>query len=196
MDKLGGTCTNYGCDAKILLDGPFEFLEGFKRYEGLCVDNVGSIDWTKLMAYKKENLSLSYRSMSLVRKAQRLQREKHLSVQEVAAELGVSEGKVAHGWDMGTVDATIVTTQMMYAAEELGLGTLWVGGTGKDYPKIMQALSVPDFLFPVAILEIGYPAEDAKPHPVLHESRYPLKDTVYYGSFEGIEAGKPGRHNI
>ena len=46
MDKIGGTCTNYGCDAKILLDGPFEYPEGLKRYEGLCVDKAGSIDWS------------------------------------------------------------------------------------------------------------------------------------------------------
>lgn len=52
-DKLGGTCTNFGCDAKILLDGPFEYLEGLKRYEGLCVSGTCSIDWPELMAYKK-----------------------------------------------------------------------------------------------------------------------------------------------
>ncbi|MBD5560776.1 MAG: NAD(P)/FAD-dependent oxidoreductase [Clostridia bacterium] len=53
-DKMGGTCTNYGCDAKILLDGPFEYMEGLKRYEGLCVSSVGTIDWPALMAYKKK----------------------------------------------------------------------------------------------------------------------------------------------
>jgi len=37
FDLPGGTCTNYGCDAKILLDGPFEFAEGLERYNGLCV---------------------------------------------------------------------------------------------------------------------------------------------------------------
>lgn len=58
MDKIGGTCTNYGCDAKILLDGPFEYLEGLKRYEGLCVDNAGEIDWSKLMAYKKQQIGM------------------------------------------------------------------------------------------------------------------------------------------
>ena len=56
-DLPGGTCTNYGCDAKILLDGPFEFLEGLSRYKGLCVDQPGNIDWGKLMAYKKEHLA-------------------------------------------------------------------------------------------------------------------------------------------
>lgn len=38
FDLPGGTCTNYGCDAKILLDGPFEFAEGLERYNGLCVE--------------------------------------------------------------------------------------------------------------------------------------------------------------
>ena len=42
-DLPGGTCTNYGCDAKILLDGPFEFVEGLERYKDICVDNIGTI---------------------------------------------------------------------------------------------------------------------------------------------------------
>ena len=57
-DRMGGTCTNYGCDAKILLDGPFEFLDGLKRYEGLCVDADVKIDWTALMAYKKKAIGV------------------------------------------------------------------------------------------------------------------------------------------
>ncbi|MEE0873358.1 MAG: NAD(P)/FAD-dependent oxidoreductase [Ruminococcus sp.] len=56
-DVAGGTCTNYGCDAKILLDGPFEFVEGLERYKGLCVDNAGDIDWKKLMEYKKAHFA-------------------------------------------------------------------------------------------------------------------------------------------
>lgn len=52
-DKNGGTCTNYGCDAKILLDGPFEFQEGFKRYEDLGM-KAPAISWKNLMAYKKK----------------------------------------------------------------------------------------------------------------------------------------------
>lgn len=56
-DFPGGTCTNYGCDAKILLDGPFEFVEGLERYNGLCVEQNSKIDWKKLMDYKKKVLS-------------------------------------------------------------------------------------------------------------------------------------------
>ncbi len=56
-DLPGGTCTNYGCDAKIILDGPFEFVEGLERYQDVCVDGNGSIDWQRLMAYKNQVLA-------------------------------------------------------------------------------------------------------------------------------------------
>lgn len=54
---VGGTCTNYGCNAKILLDTPFELIDGLERYRGLGVDDVPAVDWTKLMAYKKQVIS-------------------------------------------------------------------------------------------------------------------------------------------
>ena len=56
-DLPGGTCTNYGCDAKILLDGPFEYLEGLQRYQDICIDHTGNIDWKTLMAYKRKVLT-------------------------------------------------------------------------------------------------------------------------------------------
>lgn len=58
MGKIGGTCTNFGCDAKILLDGPFEYLEGLERYKGLCVNGSSEIDWSALMQYKKGNIGM------------------------------------------------------------------------------------------------------------------------------------------
>ena len=39
-DLPGGTCTNYGCDAKILLDGPYEYLDGLQNYAGVCVSGT------------------------------------------------------------------------------------------------------------------------------------------------------------
>ncbi|MCR4562369.1 MAG: NAD(P)/FAD-dependent oxidoreductase [Bacilli bacterium] len=53
-DLLGGTCTNYGCDAKILLDSPFELKEGLDRYKGLGLKDEASLEWKPLMAYKKQ----------------------------------------------------------------------------------------------------------------------------------------------
>jgi glutathione reductase (NADPH) len=54
---VGGTCTNYGCNAKILLDTPFELIDGLERYRGLGVDDVPTVDWARLMAYKKQVIS-------------------------------------------------------------------------------------------------------------------------------------------
>ncbi len=51
-DQVAGTCTNYGCDPKILLDGPFELMAQLKQYNGIGVHNGSTIDWSELMAYK------------------------------------------------------------------------------------------------------------------------------------------------
>lgn len=53
-ELLGGTCTNYGCDAKILLDSPFELKEALDRYQNIGLAQVAKIDWKSLMAYKKQ----------------------------------------------------------------------------------------------------------------------------------------------
>lgn len=53
-DTVAGTCTNWGCNAKILLDSPFEMVDGLDRYRGIGIDEAPSIDWTALMAYKKK----------------------------------------------------------------------------------------------------------------------------------------------
>ena len=59
-ELTGGTCTNYGCDAKIALDGPFEYFSGLENYKGVCVDEMPRIDWTRLMAYKKRETNNLY----------------------------------------------------------------------------------------------------------------------------------------
>lgn len=102
--------------------------------------------------------------------------------------------KNRNGKEYGEVDAAIVITQMMYAAQELGLGSLWAAGYNEA--SLKEAFAIPDFLVPVSIMLLGYPAEDAEPHPVLHYSRHELEKTVFYDSFEGIEAGETteGKH--
>ena len=52
-DLLGGTCTNYGFDAKILLDSPIELKESLDRYQNIGLAKRAEIDWTALMQYKK-----------------------------------------------------------------------------------------------------------------------------------------------
>ena len=53
-DLIAGTCTNYGCDAKIVLDAPFEYLDGLQNYQNLAVQTSPAVSWTPLMQYKKQ----------------------------------------------------------------------------------------------------------------------------------------------
>ena len=87
----------------------------------------------------------------------------------------------------GDVDASIVTTQMMLEAAELGLGTTWVGAF--NLQKIRELFSLPDYLVPVALLPIGYPADEVEPHP-WHFKRFDIDHTVFYNSFDGIAEGE------
>ena len=88
----------------------------------------------------------------------------------------------------GEQDACIVTTQMMLEAAYLGLGSTWVGGF--DLPTLRKLFEIPEYLVPVALLPLGYPADDA--HPAhLHDKRYDMEHFVYYNSFDGLEEGKP-----
>ncbi len=55
-DLTGGTCTNYGCDAKALLDGPAELVSALERYKDLGVTSDIKMDWKKFMEYKHASI--------------------------------------------------------------------------------------------------------------------------------------------
>lgn len=55
-DVTAGTCTNYGCNAKFLLDSPFEFVDGLSRYEKAGITGNTEVNWQKLMAFKKAEI--------------------------------------------------------------------------------------------------------------------------------------------
>ena len=78
-------------------------------------------------------------------------------------------------YDMGAVDAAIVTTQMMLETANLGLGTTWVGHF--EPAAVVRKFELPENIIPVAILPIGYPSESAEPNP-RHFERLDLNNTV------------------
>ncbi len=80
----------------------------------------------------------------------------------------------------GEIDAAIVQTQMMLAAAEIGVGSVWV--MSFDPVKTREALNLPETYVPVSFLMLGYPAEDAAPAP-MHRERLPEGDTVFYHPF-------------
>lgn len=72
------------------------------------------------------------------------------------------------GKNFADVDAAIVTTQMMLAVQDLGLGTTWVGHFDADKLKAYFPEMIPYNL--IALLPLGYPTEEARPSR-LHEDR-------------------------
>lgn len=66
-------------------------------------------------------------------------------------------------YEGGEMDATIVGTQMMNMATELGLGTLWARGF--DSRKVHDAFNFPANIRISFILDVGYPDENIiNPH--------------------------------
>lgn len=70
-------------------------------------------------------------------------------------------------------DATIACTCAMLAATDLGLGSVWVGAF--DDEIVHNLLGAEKDLIPVAILPIGYPAEEPT-----HRPRRELRDIVHW----------------
>lgn len=84
------------------------------------------------------------------------------------------------GAEGGEVDASIVTTHMMLEAQNLGLGTTWIGSFSPE--NLKEIYNVPENLEPVAILPIGYPASDANPSE-LHFKRNNINQIAYWNKF-------------
>ena len=63
--------------------------------------------------------------------------------------------------DSGEVDISIVMTHMMLMAEELGLGTCWIGFF--DPIAVKKNLEIPDNVKIVGILSLGYHKEGSIP---------------------------------
>ena len=95
----------------------------------------------------------------------------------VCYDKNVSWKRKYDGHDEGEIDASIVTTHMMFEAQSLGLGTTWIGAF--DPAKVREVYKIPKNLEIVAILPIGYPAQDAEPS-AMHSKRNTMEEMVYW----------------
>ena len=98
----------------------------------------------------------------------------------VCYDKSVSWKRKYDGEDGGPVDASIVTTQMMLQAFDLGVGSTWVGSF--DPQRVRKMFNLPEHYVPMALLPLGYHAVDATPGAG-HASRLPLEKTVFYNEF-------------
>jgi len=75
----------------------------------------------------------------------------------------------------GEVDASIITTHLMLAAADIGLGSCWV--MYFDPAKTVELFDLPEDIVPVAFLPIGYPTDDTSPGP-RHTERFDLEKII------------------
>jgi nitroreductase len=87
--------------------------------------------------------------------------------------------------DLNT-DVALAGMQLMLQAHALGLGTCWIGTFERD--PAAQLLRLPPEMRLVALLTMGFPAEEPAPTP-----RKPLAEMVHYDVFGNRRpGGEPG----
>ena len=90
---------------------------------------------------------------------------------------------------VGAIDASLAAQNMTIAAESLGMGVCYIGGVRDGIEAISELLDLPDYVFPVFGLVVGYPAikNETKPRfpadAIHHRNEYPnetLTSTLAY----------------
>lgn len=104
------------------------------------------------------------------------------------------------GFFNATVDAALVLQTCVLAAETLGLGTCPISVLRNRIAEVGEILSLPDKVFPVAGLCLGYPAQEGFVSMRLpleanvHIDRY--DDTMLATTVDGYDRRRDARHSI
>lgn len=79
---------------------------------------------------------------------------------------------------LATVDTALAAQTAMLAAESMGLGGVYIGAIRQSLEEVSALLELPELVYPVFGMCLGYPDEDPIPRPrlpvetVLHIDRY------------------------
>ena len=84
------------------------------------------------------------------------------------------KNRFREGYNSGEVDSAIVATHMMLEAWELGIGSCWVGAFSPD--AVAEIFRLPGHIKPVAVLTMGYAADDAGPYKKMHNVYRPMEE--------------------
>jgi FMN reductase (NADPH) len=110
------------------------------------------------------------------------------------------------GWNVGTCDlalflfgvqdATLMAENLVIAAECLGMGSCFIGDAPYHAAKIREEYQLPERVFPIVRLVVGFPDEDPPPRPrypmeyFLFEGRYPeLTNEMVEGAMAEMDTG-------
>jgi nitroreductase len=77
------------------------------------------------------------------------------------ADLRIATRYKERGTELYCIQDTAASVQnLMLAAQDLGLGTCWVGAFKEE--EVKKILEMPDYLRPVVLVPVGYPAKTPK----------------------------------
>jgi nitroreductase len=76
-------------------------------------------------------------------------------------------GEYTESFIMATVDASLAAQNAMLAAESLGLGGVYIGGIRNNPEEVSKLLKLPEYVYPVFGICLGYPAQDPGSKPRL-----------------------------
>ena len=82
----------------------------------------------------------------------------------------------------GFQDSAYMAENMVIAAESLGLGSCFLGNAPYIADKIADEYNLPDRIFPLVQLTMGYPAEDPPVRP-----RYPIDFTLFEDTYPALD---------
>lgn len=95
---------------------------------------------------------------------------------------------------IATVDVSLVAQNMVIAAESEGLGICYIGGIRNNPQQVSELLELPDFVYPVFGLCLGYPTQDPEQKPRLPRAIW-VKEDQYRGT-ESVQALKEYNHQV
>jgi nitroreductase len=104
------------------------------------------------------------------------------------------------GFFNATVDAALVMQTAILAAETLGLGTCPISHLRNHAQAVGEILALPDKVFPIAGLCVGYPAQAGfvsmrlSPEATVHEDRYSDSRTI--SAVNAYDRRRDARHSI
>lgn len=79
-------------------------------------------------------------------------------------------------------DAVLAAQNMVMAAESLGMGSCFIGAAPYLADKIADEFDLPERVFPIVSLVMGYPDENPPPRP-----RYPLDFVLFEGKYPAFD---------
>lgn len=97
-------------------------------------------------------------------------------------------------------DANIAAQNAVTAAQSLGIGSCYIGDVMERYEDHKEILSLPEYVFPAAMLVFGYPTDQQKQRPkparsgmqyIVHENGYHVMDEE---ELKGMLLPKTGLH--